>query len=61
MRAAGYMASIRRSYTSALAELRRLQIARHVSAGAGLSPLLDAQISPLAALDDSNPMDVTRQ
>ena len=56
MRAARYMASIRRSYTLALAELRRLQTARNHVGCAELSRLLDAQIGALPLPDDSNPI-----
>ncbi len=52
MRAARYMASIRRSYTLALAELHRLQSAR-AKAGQQLSPSSDRNESNPIALDQS--------
>ncbi len=56
MRAARYMASIRRSYSLALAELRCLQSSREKTAQAQLSQTLDRQISPPPLLNESNPI-----
>ncbi len=60
MRAARYMASIRRSYSLALAELHRLQTARDKTVQAELSHILDLHLSPPAPPpleNDSNPID----
>ena len=57
MRAARYMASIRRSYTLALAELHRLQSAREKTANAELGRALDRCLtSPPPPRNESNPM-----
>ena len=56
MRAARYMASIRRSYSLALAELHRLQSAREKSATAEFSRALDrCLIPPSPPRNESNP------
>ncbi len=56
MRAARYMASIRRSYSLALAELHRLQSAREKTANAELSRALDRSLTPTPPPNDSNPI-----
>ena len=56
MRAARYMASIRRSYSLALAELHRLQSAREKTAQAALASALDRQMSRPALANESNPI-----
>ena len=59
MRAARYMASIRRSYTLALAELHRLKSACEQAESAELGRRLDRQLSPPPPArppDDSNPI-----
>ena len=56
MRAARYMASIRRSYSLALAELHRLQSAREKAAQAVLAHALDLQLSRPPHPDESNPI-----
>lgn len=59
MRAARYMASIRRSYTLALAELHRLQSAREKATHAEMSRVLDLRLSPPSPpWNESNPIAV---
>ena len=57
MRAARYMASIRRSYTLALAELRRLQLAREKFVQAELAWALDRPLTEPFLPNDSNPIE----
>ena len=61
MRASRYMASIRRSYTLALAELRRLQSAREKNLQAELGQALDRHLLAAMLPDDSNPIDAKRR
>ena len=56
MRAARYLASIRRSYTLALTELRRLQSAREKAAHAEMSRVLDLGLTLPPPWNESNPI-----
>ncbi len=62
MRAARYMASIRRSYSLALAELHRLRSAREKAAQSALVQALNFAFSPPPSFapDDSNPIGITQ-